>query len=224
MRPTRLSVAASLLSAAVIGAAVSGLAPVTPAFAGVPTSTPTRYALPGTDSATDILGVGQDVWISAGNTVLLATRDGPVKRTVTGVFGANGLTAAPDGRSVYVSASTTSKIFQLSTAGDVLDIGHTAGDGGPVPGQPRHLGCGARRPGGRARLELSHFASSFATERRRPSRTRPPVPLQRLQRRQFLPDGEQSLPFPSLFSRRLIEHGFDPTAPGCEFDVLRAQI
>jgi len=28
----------------------------------------------------------------------------------------------------------------------------------------------------------------------------------------------------SRAARRLIEHGFDPSSPGCEFDVLRSRL
>jgi len=31
-------------------------------------------------------------------------------------------------------------------------------------------------------------------------------------------------PWVKLAARWLIEHGFDPSAPGCEFDVLRSQV
>ena len=101
--------------------ALSSLPVATPArAAGGATAPPLRFALPGTDRATDVLAVGSDVWISAGNSVLITSRTGQVRKTVTGILGAEGLTLSPDGQSVYVSAGSAASIVQVSTAGAIL--------------------------------------------------------------------------------------------------------
>ncbi|WP_436529106.1 hypothetical protein [Actinoplanes sp. HUAS TT8] len=83
-------------------------------------TTPARYELPTTDAVTDVLAVGPEVWVAAGNTVLITSATGRVRTTVTGLLGAKGLTPSPDGTSVYVSESTAGKIARVSTAGEVL--------------------------------------------------------------------------------------------------------
>jgi WD40 repeat protein len=111
--------AATLVTTAL---AATTLISATPAHAaGVATAAPLRFALPGTDTATDVLAVGADVWVSAGNSVLILSRTGQVKKTVTGVLGAKGLTLSPDAHSVYVSSGTASKIVQLSAAGAIMN-------------------------------------------------------------------------------------------------------
>lgn len=92
-----------------------------PAQAADPVSTiPIRYALPTTDTVTDVLAVGSEVWIAAGNSVLITSPAGKVRTTVTGLLGAKGLTLSADGDSVYVSESTAGKIAEVSVAGEVL--------------------------------------------------------------------------------------------------------
>jgi hypothetical protein len=88
--------------------------------AGVATASPLRFALPGTDQATDVLAVGSDVWISAGNSVLITSRTGQVKKTVTGILGAKGLTLGPDAQSVYVSSGSAATIVEVSVAGAIM--------------------------------------------------------------------------------------------------------
>jgi hypothetical protein len=116
-----LRLPATVLLAGTMLAAVV-LAPATPALAAGPaTAAPMLWELPGTDKVTDVLAVGPEVWISAGNAIVIASpTTGQVRKTVTGVFGAKGLTLSPDAASVYVSSSTAAKIMQVSTAGDII--------------------------------------------------------------------------------------------------------
>ncbi|MEV6601673.1 hypothetical protein AB0M36_33180 [Actinoplanes sp. NPDC051346] len=154
-------ITASLLSTAMLvtGALAAASLASTPAYAaGVATATPLRFALPTTDETTDVLAVGSDVWVAAGNSVLIATPTGTVKTSVNGLFGAKALTLSPDGQSVYVSASTGSKIFQVSTSGAIL--GSWASQGCPgksaIAGGALYYvyGCDAATRGV-ARLDLS---------------------------------------------------------------------
>jgi hypothetical protein len=111
--------AAALCAVTVAGALVTAVS--APAYAATATASPIRYVLPATDRATDVLAVGSEVWVAAGNSILIASPvTGQVRKTVTGVLGATGLALAPDGQSVYVSSSTASRIVQVGVAGDVL--------------------------------------------------------------------------------------------------------
>ncbi len=96
------------------------LAVPAPAQADPAATTTIRYALPTTDAVTDVLALGSEVWIAAGNSVLITSPTGKVRTTVTGLLGAKGLTRSADGASVYVSESTGGKIAQVSAAGEVL--------------------------------------------------------------------------------------------------------
>lgn len=116
-RASRSRLLASLVTTAVAATALAWTAPAH--AAGVATASPLRFALPGTDKATDVLAVGSDVWVSAGNSVLITSRTGQVKKTVTGIFGANGLTLGPDAQSVYVSSGSAAAIVEVSAAGEV---------------------------------------------------------------------------------------------------------
>ncbi|BCY13038.1 YncE family protein [Actinoplanes sp. L3-i22] len=101
---------------------VAGALAVPAAAQADPASTsPIRHALPTTETATDVLTVGSEVWIAAGNSVLITSPTGQVHKTVTGLFGAKGLTPSADGDTVYVSESSANKIAQVSAAGEVLD-------------------------------------------------------------------------------------------------------
>jgi hypothetical protein len=92
-----------------------------PAHAADPaTTTPIRYALPTAETVTDVLAVGAEVWIAAGNSVLITSATGRVRTTVTGLLGAKGLTLSPDGDSVYVSESTAGRIAEVSPTGQIL--------------------------------------------------------------------------------------------------------
>ena len=116
-RASRSRLLASLVTTAVAATALAWTAPAH--AAGVATASPLRFALPGTDRATDVLAVGSDVWVSAGNSVLITSRTGQVKKTVTGIFGANGLTLGPDAQSVYVSSGSAAAIVEVSVAGAI---------------------------------------------------------------------------------------------------------
>jgi Tol biopolymer transport system component len=112
---------ASLLSSAMLATTAVAAFTATPALAaGVATAGPVRHVLPTTERALDVLAVGSDVWVAAGNSVLITTPAGVVKKTVTGLFGAKALTLSPDRASVYVSANTGGRIFQVSASGVVL--------------------------------------------------------------------------------------------------------
>jgi hypothetical protein len=118
-RASRSRLAASLVTAALAATVLTG---TTPAHAaGVATAAPLRFALPGTDTATDVLSVGSEVWVSAGSSVLITSRTGQVRKTVTGILGAKGLTLSPDAQSVYVSSNSAARIVRVSAAGVILD-------------------------------------------------------------------------------------------------------
>ncbi|GGQ79914.1 hypothetical protein [Couchioplanes azureus] len=163
--------AASLLSAAILATgALSGaaLAPAPAYAAGVATAVPLRFVLPTVDKATDVLAVGGNVWVAAGNGVLIASPSGTVGAPVNGLLGAKALTLSPDGQSVYVSASTGSKIFQLSTSGAVLGswtAQNCPGESAVAGGALYYVyGC-AGATAGIARLDLStHEDKSVLTK------------------------------------------------------------
>lgn len=94
--------------------------PATTITADPATTTAFRYDLATTDVVADVLAVGSEVWVAAGNSVLITSATGKVRTTVTGLLGAKGLTLSPDGASVYVSESTAGKIAQVSAAGQVI--------------------------------------------------------------------------------------------------------
>ncbi|MFI5938255.1 hypothetical protein [Actinoplanes sp. NPDC051494] len=165
MPPSRI--AASLLSTTVLGSAL--LATAMPAqAAGVATATPLRFSLGTSETATDVLAVGSDVWVAAGNGVVIASNAGKVRKTVAGVLGARGLTPSPDGKSVFVSSSTSAKIVQVSAAGAIM--GSWASQ--PCPGKSAvaggalyyAYGCSASAHGV-ARFDLtSHASTSVLTD------------------------------------------------------------
>lgn len=112
----------SLITAAAIAASTaSTFLPAAPAAATVPVVSPMRFSLQSTDKVTDVLAVGSDVWVSAGNSILIASPTGQIKKTVPGVFGAKGLTLSADAQSVYVSSSTAATIVQVGTDGTIVD-------------------------------------------------------------------------------------------------------
>ncbi|WP_250006263.1 YncE family protein [Actinoplanes sp. M2I2] len=157
----------ALLSAAVVAGGVVAPA-ATPASAATTTTvTPIRVALPGIDRVTDVLGVGADVWTAAGDKVLITSPTGQVRKTVTGLPGATGLTAGPGG--VYVSLSTAGRIVKLSPAGAVLaswtSMGCPGKSGVAQGGLFYAYGCDAAAAGV-ARLDLGTGVSrSVLTDR-----------------------------------------------------------
>ncbi|WP_045742201.1 WD40 repeat domain-containing protein [Actinoplanes rectilineatus] len=132
MQPIRLAAAAVALTLTALPVPAHATALPVPAHATagpVPAhaaadpalTVPVRHKLPTTDRITDVLAVGSDAWVAAGDSVLIVTPAGTVRKTVTGMSGVTGLSLSADGTGVFVSAGAATKIFQVSTAGTVLD-------------------------------------------------------------------------------------------------------
>ncbi|WP_033341032.1 hypothetical protein [Catenuloplanes japonicus] len=161
----RLALSTAVLAGTLTAVAAPALAsPALAADADVSAATtaPVRYALPATGTVTDVLAVGNEVWIASGDTILITSPTGKVRKTITGVSGARGLTLAPGGTSVFASASTGGAITQFSAAGATVGTWTTQ----PCPGRSAvaagalwySYGCDGSH--GVARLDLTTHADA----------------------------------------------------------------
>jgi YVTN family beta-propeller protein len=101
--------ALALAGAGLVGVTASAQAAALPYTARV---TPE----PSLTAANSIAGAGGHLFVADTNAVLVFGAAGNLETTITGVFGATGITAAPDGGQVYVAESTSAKIATIDVA------------------------------------------------------------------------------------------------------------
>jgi YVTN family beta-propeller protein len=103
-----------LLTLAIAGAGLVGV--TAPAQAAALPYTARVTPEPALTAANSIAGAGGHFFVADTNAVYVFGAAGNLETTLTGIFGATAITAAPDGAKVYVAESTSAKIATIDVA------------------------------------------------------------------------------------------------------------
>jgi YVTN family beta-propeller protein len=110
----RTRVSAALVVSTALAAGVLGAAPVS--AGGSQPYLPPAYEMTGETAPNSIAAVGGHLFVADSNAVAVYAENGTFVKSISGVFGARAVVAAPDGSAVYVAESTSGQIAVIDPA------------------------------------------------------------------------------------------------------------